>query len=106
MEFDVYADLPNTFVMFGEATVTTTISPTQVIEPLELMSERIKRLEQRALEASFLINASFMAQHPVAMLTLAVAAVEMLSADEQWNVKSKEVDQVPSPVPSEFGRSG
>lgn len=87
---DVYADVPNTFVMFGEATATTSFSPAKIIEPLERMGKGIKELEQRALEASFLTNAAYMAQHPVAMLTLSVAAVEMLAAGEQWNDAQKE----------------
>jgi hypothetical protein len=86
---DVYADVPNTFVMFGEATLSTTLTPTTIIDPLERMGKGIKGLEQRALEAAFLINAAFMAQHPVAMLTLSVAAVEMLAAGEQWNPAQK-----------------
>lgn len=86
---DVYADVPNTFVMFGEATVTTSFAPATIIDPLEHMDKGIKGLEQRALEAAFLINAAYMAQHPVAMLTLSVAVVEMLAAGEQWNLAQK-----------------
>lgn len=87
---DVYADVPNSFVMFGEATATTSFVPARIVEPLEKMGKGIEKLERRALEAAFLINAAYMAQHPVAMLTLAVAAVEMLAAEEQWNGAQKE----------------
>lgn len=87
---DVYADVPNTFVMFGEATATTSFDPTKIIEPLESMGKGINKIEQRALEAAFLMNAAYIAQHPVAMLTLSVAAVEMLAAGEQWNAAQKE----------------
>jgi len=75
--------------MFGEATATTTLAADRITEPLEGMGKGIRKLEQRALEAAFLINAAFMAQHPVAMVTLSVAAVEMLAAEEQWNAAQK-----------------
>jgi hypothetical protein len=87
---DVYADVPNSLVLFGEATATTSLIPDRIIEPLGRMGNGITKLERRGLEANFLINAAFMAQHPVAMLTLSVAAVEMLAAGEQWNVSQKE----------------
>jgi hypothetical protein len=87
---DIYADLPNAIVIFGEATATTSFSPTRIIEPLERMGRGIEKLERRSLEAAFLMNAAHMAQHPVAMLTLAVAAVEMLASGEKWNAAQKE----------------
>lgn len=87
---DVYVDLPNTFVMFGEATLSTSMSPSTIIEPLEKMTTRIKNLDLRVVEAAFLMNAASISQHPVAMLTLSVAAVEMLAAGEKWNDAQKE----------------
>lgn len=86
---DVYADVSNAFVMLVEATATTSFAPQRIIDPLEDMGKGIKQLEQRALEAAYLMNAAYMAQHPVAMLTLAVAAVEMLAAGEQWKPDQK-----------------
>jgi hypothetical protein len=86
---DVYADTPRSFIMFGEATLTTSYSAERIIDLVERVGPRIAKLDERGSQAALLMNDAFMAQHPVAMLTLCVAAVEMLAAGEKWNVAQK-----------------
>lgn len=86
---DVYADTPRSFIMFGEATATTSWPPDRITELVEQMGSRISKLDERGTQAALLMNDAFMAQHPVAMLTLCVAAIEMLAAGEQWNAPQK-----------------
>lgn len=87
---DVYADTPRSIIMFGEATATTSFAPERITEIVEQMGSRIGDLDERGVQAALLMNDAYMAQHPVAMLTLSVAAVEMLAAGEQWNEPQKE----------------
>jgi hypothetical protein len=86
---DVYADTPRSFIMFGEGTATTSYPAERIVELVEQIGSRIAKLDARGAQAALLMNDAFMAQHPVAMLTLSVAAVEMLAAGEKWNAPQK-----------------
>jgi hypothetical protein len=86
---DVFADTPRSFVMAFEATATTSFAPERMTELVEEIGARIGSLDERGVQAALLMNDAFMAQHPVAMLTLCVAAVEMLAAGEKWNASQK-----------------
>ncbi len=82
---DVYPDLPTVLVLGSEASLTTTMSPHVLIDPLEQIGPQLSKLDERGRDASLLLNAAYIAQHPVAMVTLGVAAVELLAAGERWN---------------------
>jgi hypothetical protein len=87
---DVYPDTQNVFTMAFGATLTTSFDPSWITGPLEADGRQLARLDDKGREASLLMNAAFMAPHPVAMITLAVAAVELLAADERWNATQKQ----------------
>lgn len=87
---DVYPDTQTAIVAAFGAKITTAFNPSRITDPLEAAGQRLARLDERGKEAALLMNAAFMAPHPVAMITLAVAAVELLAASERWNVKQKQ----------------
>lgn len=82
---DVYPDTVTAFTMFGEATLSTTTSPDSWLSPISALSGAVAKLDDQARSASLLINAASMAGHPVAVIALCVAAVELLAAGERWN---------------------
>jgi hypothetical protein len=86
---DVYPDTQPVTILGMEATATTTLQPSRLTAPLERIGSRITKLDDRGRQASLLMNAAFMTPHPVAMLTLGVAAVELLAAGEKWNAAQK-----------------
>lgn len=86
---DVYPDTQTAIVMAFQATITSSFDPSRITGPLESDGKRLARLDDKGREASLLMNAAFMAPHPVAMITLAVAAVELLAAGERWNASQK-----------------
>jgi hypothetical protein len=87
---DVYPDTQTAIVMAFGATLTTSFDPTRITDALKADGRRLTRLDDKGREAALLINAAFMAPHPVAMITLAVAAVELLAAGERWNTSQKQ----------------
>lgn len=86
----VYPDTQPAMIMTGEATATTSFVPSWITGPLGVYGQRLTRLDDKGRESSLLMNAAFMAPHPVAMITLAVAAVELLAANERWNANQKQ----------------
>jgi hypothetical protein len=86
---DVFADTPRSFVLAFEATATTSFPPEKITELVGQVGPRITKLDERGIQAALLMNDASMAQHPVAMLTLSVAAVEMLAAGEKWNASQR-----------------
>jgi hypothetical protein len=86
---DVYPDAQTAIVLALELTATSSLDPSRIVGPLQNHGRRLTRLDDKGREATLLINAAFMAPHPVAIVTLAVAAVELLAADERWNAKQK-----------------
>ena len=87
---DVYPDTQTAIVMAFGATLTTSFDHSWITGPLGADGGRLARLDDKGREASLLMNAAFMAPHPVAMITLAVAAVELLAAAERWNAGQKQ----------------
>ena len=87
---DVFADTPRSFVLAFAATATTSFPPNWISELLGQFGSRISKLDERGRQAALLITDALMAQHPAAMVTLSVAAVEMLAAGEKWNASQKQ----------------
>jgi hypothetical protein len=87
---DVYPDTQTAMIMGFGATLTTFLDPSRITGPLENEGRRLALLDDKGREASLLLNAAFMAPHPIAMITLAVAAVELLAAGERWNANQKQ----------------
>jgi|GEM_PF-6967535 len=82
---DVYPDTVTAFWMFGEGLLSTTTRPDRWLSPVSALSRAIAKLDDRGRSASLLINAAGMAGHPVAVIALCVAAIELLAAGEKWN---------------------
>jgi hypothetical protein len=87
---DVIPDTQTAMIAAFGASVTTTTNPEYFVAPIEGFGYKLAKVDDRTREASSLVNAAFMAPHPVAMLTLGVAAIEMLSTSERWNVAQRE----------------
>lgn len=83
---DVYPDTQTAMVLAFEASFSTSMPATRLTGPLEKMGKRAKRIDDLGRDAALLLNAAFMAEHPVAMLVLSLAAVELLAVDEKWSV--------------------
>lgn len=87
---DIYPDTNSTVTMSVGGTLTTSFEPMWITGPLGGQGKLIAQLDIKAREACLLINAALMAPHPVAKVTLAVAAVELLAASERWNTNQKQ----------------
>lgn len=85
----VYPDTTTMMVAGFGGSATTSFSPDWIMEALAIDGKKLSKLDENARQASLLINAAFMAPHPVAMLTLGVASIELLAKTEKWNVNQK-----------------
>lgn len=85
----VYPDTQTMMVTGFGASVTTSFGPNWFLEALDVDGKKLSKLDENARQASLLINAAFMAPHPVAMLTLGVASIELLAKTEKWNANQK-----------------
>lgn len=86
---DVLPDTPSVLVMAVGGTATTSMAPNFLTDMVSEVGRSVCNLTDRGREAALLMNAAFLAGHPVAMVTLAVAAVEMLATSEKWNSNQK-----------------
>lgn len=87
---DVYPDTATMMVAGFSAKLSTAFNPEWLTATLKSDGKRLAGLNDIAQRASLLINAAYMAPHPVAMITLGVAAVEMMAKSEKWNVRQKD----------------
>lgn len=86
---DIFPDTQTMMVSGIGGTASVAFNPSRLTDALEADGNSLANLDEKAKEASLLINAAFMAPHPVAMITLGVAAVELLAKSEKWSASQK-----------------
>ena len=86
---DVYANLPNCMIMVMGGTISTTHSPANLIAAITAVSDQASKIDTDTLTAALMMNAATFAPHPVAVVTLSVAAVESLAFGERWKPDQK-----------------
>jgi hypothetical protein len=87
---DILPQTPASVIIFGDANLTARVPPEFLLGPAAEFGRKEKLIDQPARSAALLVNASLLAEHPVARLALSIAAVELISATERWNERQKE----------------
>jgi hypothetical protein len=86
---EAYLDTPSVVHLAVRMDATVQYDPSNIINGVAMLSERVGGLDDRGRDAALLMNAAAMATHPVAQVALVVSAVELLAAGEKWNSAQK-----------------